>query len=152
MLPANFRARTQASPDLPPLCYYSLNPPSDWGATHPAAHTRPDSPSRVPTPVLRASSIIFVQARELQSRDGGERTMGVTGWPRGGLEKRKMRFLPLSQLLLGVLSWDYKVLHQWRTKDNRPLRRMTNELTLIYICVCFANYMCENKLCNFRKL
>lgn len=63
------------------------------GATHPAPRTHADSPSRVPTPVLRASSIIFVQARELQLGDGGEHVTGVTEWPGGSLKKRKMRFL-----------------------------------------------------------
>jgi len=123
-------SRTDKRPPIYPHCV--INPsrpsPSGWGATHPAARTRPDSPSRLPTPVLRASSIIFVQVRELQSRDGGERITGVAGWPGGGLEKRKTRFLPLSPLLPGMPLRDYAATHRWITND----RWAISGLTLIY--------------------
>lgn len=75
MLPANFRARTNVPRPIPTL---ATSHPPDRGATHPALRTHADSPSRVPTPVLRASSMIFVQAREFQLGDGGEYAIGVT--------------------------------------------------------------------------
>lgn len=71
----------QASADLPPRRCPS-SPPCR-GATHPATRTRPpDSPPATPgapTPVLRASSIIFVRARRPsigggRARYGGSRT------------------------------------------------------------------------------
>jgi hypothetical protein len=108
-------SRTDKHPPIYPHCVINpfRSPPSGWGATHPAARTRPDSPSRLPTPVLRASSIIFVQVRELQSRDGGERITGIAGWPGGGLEKRKTCFLPLFPLLPGMSLRDYAAMHRW---------------------------------------
>lgn len=86
MLPANFRARTSVRRPIPlPLSAISL--PPGRGAIHPTSKLTP----LAPTPALRASSIIFVQAREPQSRYGGERVTGVTGWPGGSLGKRETR-------------------------------------------------------------
>lgn len=77
------------SPTCPPLCRPCPRPVGVL--LTPRRVQRPDSPitatpflpalceSRVPTPVLRASSIIFVQARELESGDGVERATGVAG-------------------------------------------------------------------------
>lgn len=56
-------------------CYLS---PGRSGRYPSRAAYHADSPSRVPTPVLRASSIIFVQARKLQLGDGDVHATGVT--------------------------------------------------------------------------
>lgn len=100
MLPANFRARTKPSPRSTPTTTLPL-PLLDipFGVlSTPVARTasRLARNLHVPTPLLRASSIIFVQARKLQSGDGGERITRVAGLPGGSLENRETRVLSLA--------------------------------------------------------